>query len=448
MRLKETLNAPATTTLTVTERSVWLDLYDQFINDRDKFVVIFDQEPAAFSGDPTTILESARFVGRPIRARADGFELMTMPGMYDVPGRNLHDLRPQSLPGSLSWSTYLAQMVHGNVALSAAPAGSKTLGLSSAIPRLEIFEAAADAFGVSWRLDRLGRVVWSTSSTDVFPASASLAVLGPGVSGDPDYVSGIPAARGQVTGYSAEFGHWSWNVVASYDSGASEVWTSAGGGSDPRPGTRLLPDPIVPANPYHWEPGRTLDLGAVSDPTEASGLAQAFLGRFAAEDGPRISFNLTVEALPDGDLQPGEVVWVFAPDLAIEDTTQPSYNVNGTPMHPRRFFVSSVDAPTRDDMCVVIYSSDAQEWSTPLRDAVDLSDSRPETVVTGTTEIPPIRIDGGTAKPPTPIIRESNPPERFYDDGGFAGPQVRQRVGSIFGPARVRGNPRAQRSST
>lgn len=425
MRLVESLNQGRLTTLPLKpgSRSVWFDLYDKMIDDRDCFVVIFDQEPASFSGSSVDLLEQARYICRPVKALPNGFEVMTMPGLYNVPGRNVVDYRFGSLPASYGWSTFrgVGVLTHGAVALSADPAGTYAPGLAAAVPRLEIFEAAAGHFGVSWRLDRLARAVWSTTDTDVFPAVPSLAVVDIREGQLPESLGGVPVVDGQITEFAAEAGHWTYYMVTSYNGGASEVSTN-----NAAPVGKALKYDGTPAD--LWEPGRTLDLNGVTDATEALNLTNAQLGRYLSTDGPRVSFGLSVGSLPGGDIEPGETVWVFAPDYRIEDASLAAVDVNGVPMRPRRFFVTSVDAPSHDAMCVVAYSSSTDTWGVPFSNDVVLDESgNARTAIGGSSVLPILNTDGGTARMARPIVAETDRPALVAAADG-SGLRDRERV--------------------
>ena len=396
MRLIESLNKGVTTTLPLkpgTPRSVWFDVYDKMFDDRDCFIVIFDQEPASFSGAALDLLEEARYIGRPLKALANGFEMMSMPGMYNVPGHNVYNLRTGGLTGPQIFTSLKGQtVVHGDVGLSAAPGGLLQFDFNGGVPLLELWESVAEGFGVTWKMDRLGRVVWSTTYTDVFPSTPALAVVDLPAE-VPEKVGGVPTAKGRVTRFAADAGHFCWLVFSYYDGGSGSYVVANAGGPSPTPAAKLLPSITLP-----WSAGRYLDLSSVSDATEAENLADAYLERYNPINGPRVVFGLEVGSLPGGDIEPGDTVWAFAPDYRVEDTTLDAVDVNGALLHPRSLFVEFVDAPTHADMCVAVYSADAETWSV-ISDHVELDEPGAVTELKITSELPTVRTGGGVGVP-------------------------------------------------
>lgn len=403
MRLIESLNRAELTTLPLkpgAPRSVWFDVYDKMVDDRDCYIVVFDQEPASFAGAPLDLLEKARYIGRPLKALANGFEMMTMPGMYNVPGHNVYELRTGGLTGLQTFTSLKGQtVVHGEVGLSSAPGGSLQFDFDGGAPLLELWESVAEGFGVTWKIDRLGRVVWSTTYADVFPSTPALAVVD--LPAAPESVAGVKTAVGQLTRFSADIGHLCWLVYASYDGGASSYVTNHG--------TSRNVGKLLPSLTTDWRTGRFLDLGSVSDTTEAEGLADAYLGRYDPDNGPLFAFGVEVGPLPPGgDLEPGDTVWVFAPDYRVEDTTLDAVDVNGAMMHPRLLFVDYVDAPSHSDMCVAVYSSNAETWSV-ISDYVELDETGARTQINISSELPTVRAGGGVAAPPNTTREINNP---------------------------------------
>lgn len=405
MRFVERLNTGTVTQLVLRDespRSVWLDIYDQAFTTgavADVFVAVFDQEPATFFGNAIDLMATARFVGRPIRALDNGFELMSMPGMYAPPGTSARDSTNLAVTAGKDWAWFRTnQIKHGELALSANPAGTFPSGFSAGTPSLEMLAAAANHFGVFWRLDRLGRFVWSTTETDVFPADPSLAVLTDALD-DVDSVGVVPAARGAVSGFASSVLHHSSYMNADYNGGTAQDFTR---------------DVGFTLNGDTWRTSRYIDLSSITDATTANNLTSAANGRYDPADGPEIAFELSIA--PDRmpiDLQPGETVWAFGPDYRLEDgSTLAAVDVAGTPMVPRQMFVTGIDAPSHRDMCVAVYHSGAGEWQLPISEYVALEEAgRPARIQfdTAIESFNPLS-DSGVAQQPRSFLREWNRP--------------------------------------
>lgn len=404
MRLVERLNTGVVSSMLFqpeSPRSIWYDIYDQHFSlnaPADVFVAVFDQEPATFFGDAIALMAKARYVGRPVRALNNGFELMSMPGMYGPPGVAVREAANVAGPTGQAWSWFRTNHIrHGEVALSANPAGTFPSGFPIGTPSLEILSAAANHFGVFWRLDRLGRFVWSTVEADVFPTTPALAVLTDALD-DVDSVGSVLAVRGSVTGFASSVLHHSSFMNSQYTGGTSQDLTRD-------VGFALNGDP--------WQPSRFIDLTSISDATTAANLTTAANGRYDPADGPQITFELSVPAeRSPADLRPGQTIWAFGPEFRLEkDSTLAAVDVAGAKLRPRQMFVTGIDAPSHRGMCVAVYHAGTGEWQRPISEYVQLEESGPARILFDTEieAFDPLS-DSGVAQQARSFLREWNSP--------------------------------------